>query len=385
MKKIILKLAVLLFATAILVSCGRAEIDPNNYLKISLNGLDTAASADFDIDYEKIVTDNLRSFGIKTSDDKNSINRAVEMIAAHLCGSPDKASMLSNGDVIIFQWDRSGIEELEQTYKIKLSITDKEITVCDLKEAIHFDPFDYLTIDYSGVEPNGELLLKTDALPVMDIPFTARYTSGLSNGDRIKIHFGNSSQNETTKKCFEQGFVPDCFEKTYIVNGVPVYVKELDDIDKESYEKMDNYAQEELQKLGASWPDKKLCDMKLLGAELYTPADINAKWGKNVLCFVYQITADIKSSDNSKKHGKNLDYYYFTYFINVFSPDNNKSTEFPAEKVVFPSYSQFYDSIYGDAFKDGDVICEGCQTLDELRKTMVDCFENSICETNIAE
>ncbi len=385
MKKNILKLAVPLIAATFLVSCGRNDIDPNNYLKLHFNGLDTAASANFNIDYEKIVTDNLRAFGIKSSDDNDSIHRAAEKLEENLGGTPDKASMLSNGDVITFHWDKSGVEELEHTYKIKFTITDKLITVSNLKEADHFDPFDFLTIEYSGVEPNGELILNADDLPVMDVPFTARHTSGLSNGDRIKIHFGNSSQKETTERCFMQGFVPDCFEKTYIVSGVPVYVKQLSDIGKESYEKMNDYAQEELKKLGESWNDKKLCDVKLLGAELYTPADIGVKWGNNALCFVYKVTSDIKSGDNSKKHGENLDYYYFTYYLNVFTPDKNKSGEFSAEKVVFPSYSQFYDAIYGDAFKVGDVICEGYQTLDELRKTMADCFDNSIYETNISE
>lgn len=385
MKKIILKLIVPLLAAAVLVSCGRADIDPNNYLKLSFSGLDTAASADIDIDYRKIVTDNLRAFGIKDPDDSESIQSAAEKLAECLGGSPDKASMLSNGDVITFQWDRSGVAELEEKYKIRLTIADKEIIVSDLKEAERFDPFDFLTLEYSGVEPNGELILNVDGLPVKDVPFTARHTSGLSNGDRIKVHFGSDSKKETTEKCFEQGYVPECFEKAYTVSGVPVYVKKLGDIDKASYERMDGYAQEELRKLSVSWEDKKLCDVELLGAELYTPMEDNAKWGRNALCFVYKVTSDIKSGKDAKKQGENLDYYYFTCFLNVFTPDNGKNGEFPAEKAVFPSYSQFYDSFYGDAFKVGDVICEGCKSLDELRQTMADCFEGSICETNIEE
>ncbi|MBR5683959.1 MAG: hypothetical protein IKW96_11910 [Ruminococcus sp.] len=385
MKKIILKLSAPLLAAAVLVSCGRADIDLNNYLRLSFSGLDTAASADIDMDYEKIVTDNLRAFGIKDPDDRESIQRAAEKLAECISGSPDKDSMLSNGDVITFRWDRSGVEELENTYKIRLALSDKEITVCDLREAERFDPFDFLNLEYSGVEPNGELILNADGLPVKNVSFTARHTSGLSNGDRIKVRFGGASEKETTEKCFGQGFVPECFEKAYTVSGVPVYVKKLGDISKASYERMDGYAQEELRKLGASWADKKLCDVELLGAELYTPAENTAKWGRNALCYVYRVTSDIKSGSDAKKHGENLDYYYFTYFLNVFTPDNSKNGEFPAEKAVFPSYSQFYDSFYGDAFKVGDVICEGCKSLDELRQTMADCFEGSICETNIEE
>ena len=384
----ILKLSALLLTSAVLAGCGRAEIDPNNYLEFSFSGLDTAATADFSIDYEKMVTDNLRAFGIKKLDDENGTESAVSALEDCLSGAPDKASMLSNGDTITFEWDRSCIEKLEDKYKIRLSLTDKEITVSDLREAEHFDPFDFLDLEYSGVAPNGELTLSFDKLPVKNVPFSTRRTSGLSNGDKVKVRFGSGSEDEITKECFGQGYIPDSFEKVYTVSGVPVYAKKLCDIDRASYDKMDSFAREELRKLADTWKDKKLCDTELIGAELYTAEDYTSKWGRNALCYIYKITSDIKSGDStesSKKKGDNLGYYYFTYFLNVFTPDNGSNERFPAERVKFPSYSQFYDSIYGDAFKVGDVVCEGCKTLDELHKTMSELFENSSCETNIAD
>lgn len=381
----ILKLSAALLASALLAGCGRAEIDPNNYLEFSFSGLDTAATADFSIDYEKMVTDNLRAFGIKRNDDVSGKENAVSVLEECLGGAPDKASLLSNGDTIIFEWDRSCIEKLEDKYSIRLSVTDKEITVSDLREAEHFDPFDFLDLQYSGVAPNGELTLSFEKLPVKNVPFSTKRQSGLSNGDKVKVRFGSGSEEEITEKCFGQGYVPDCFEKVYTVSGVPVYAKKLCDIDRASYDKMDSCAREELRKLADTWEDKKLCDAELIGAELYTAKDYTSKWGRNALCYIYRINSDLKSGDSSKKKGENLEYYYFTYFLNVFTPDNGSNDLFPAESVKFPSYSQFYDSIYGDAFKVGDVVCEGCRTLDELHKTMSDYFENSSCETNITD
>ena len=383
----IIKLSALLLTSFLLAGCGRADIDPNDYLELSLSGLDTAASAAFDIDYEEMVTDNLRAFGIKEKDDGDGIENAASCLRQYLVGSPDKASMLSNGDIISFEWDADCREKLEDKYRIRLALEDKKITVSGLREAVRFDPFYFLSLEYSGVEPNGELILNSDKLPVKDVPFTASRSSGLSNGDRIKVSFGSGSEEEITSECFAQGYVPQCFEKEYTVSGVPVYVKKLSDISGASYEKMDAFAREELQKLADTWKDKKLCDAELLGAELYTPAEGDAKWGRNALCYVYRLAADIKgagSSKGAKKQVDNIGYYYFTCFMNVFTPDNG-SDSYPAEAVKLPSYSQFYDSFYGDAFKVGDVICEGCKTLDELHSTMEDYFENSTCETNIEE
>ena len=383
----IIKLSALLLASVMLAGCGRADIDPNDYLELSLSGLDTAASAAFDVDYEEMVRDNLRAFGIKKQDDGDGIENAVSYLRQYLVGAPDKGEMLSNGDIISFEWDAEYREKLEDRYRIRLALDDKEITVSGLREAARFDPFYFLSLEYSGVEPNGELTLSCDRLPVKDVPFTASRSSGLSNGDKVKVRFGSGSEDEITSECFSQGYVPLCFEKEYTVSGVPVYVKKLSDISRDSYEKMDDCAREELQKLADTWKDKKLCDAELLGAELYTPAEDNAKWGRNALCYVYRLAADIKgaeSSKSAKKQVDNIEYYYFTCFMNVFTPDNGKGS-YPAESVKLPSYSQFYDSFYGDAFKVGDVICEGCKTLDEFRSTMEDYFENSTCETNIEE
>lgn len=383
----IIRLTALLLASVLLTGCGRADIDPNDYLELSLSGLDTAASAAFDIDYEKMVMDNPRAFGIKEEDGGEAAENAVAYLRQYLVGAPDKGSKLSNGDIISFEWDADCKEKLEDKYRIRLALADKEITVSGLREAVRFDPFYFLCLDYSGVEPNGELILSCDRLPVKDVPFTASRSSGLSSGDKVTVRFGSGSEDEIRSECFSQGYIPLCFEKEYTVSGVPVYVKKLSDISRASYEKMDVFAREELQKLADGWKDKKLLDTELLGAELYTPAESDAKWGRNALCYVYKLSADIKgaeSSKSAKKQADNIEYYYFTCFIDVFAPDSGKGS-YPAESVKLPSYSQFYDSFYGDAFKVGDVICEGCRTLEDLRSTMNDYFENSTCETDIEE
>ena len=71
MKKNCIKTLALIPAAVLLVGCGRVTIDPNDYLEVKYDGMDTRGTATYDIDFEKMVTDNLKAFGIesKKSDD----------------------------------------------------------------------------------------------------------------------------------------------------------------------------------------------------------------------------------------------------------------------------------------------------------------------------
>ena len=387
MKGNLIKLPALLSAAALLVSCGRADIDPNDYLEVRFSGLDTAASADYEIDYVKMVEDNPGAFGVKEKNNAEAAERAAGDLGKYLNGAPDRDSMLSNGDVITFEWSRDGVQQLEEKYKIRLDISDKAITVSGLEEAKPFDPFEYLSVGFRGTESDGVIELNYDGLPVRDIQFSAERCSGLRNGDKVRVSFGSGSEEEIKDKSFAQAYIPVCFEKEYTVSGLQHYVTRLSDIGSDTRNRMDSYAQEEFRKLADKREDWKCTDIQLLGAELYTPAEGEAKWGRNAFCLVYEVTAEktdsVKKGDKKQEKKESITYYYFTYFLNTVSPDTDKSAPFPAECAVFPSYSKFYTSIYGDAFKVGDTVFEGYRTLDELEEALSDCFENSVCETDI--
>ena len=294
MTKNYLKALAVLPLAAVLVSCGRAAIDPNDYLEVEYDGLDTAARASCSVDYVQMVKDNLKAFGIKDEDDDHDIERAASKLKKYLGGELDKTTKLSNGDTIIFEWNDDKVEKLEKKYKIKLKVTDKEIKVTDLEEAKEFDPFDYITLEYTGVGPDAYAKVKLDSdFPVSYNYFKISPSSGLSNGDKVTVTFGSSTDSEYIKEeCFEEGYLPTSFEKDFKVEGVQAYVAKLDEIEKASYDKMDKYARKEFDKLVDTWNGKELKDIELVGANFYTPKDKNAYWGKNALCFVYKVTTN---------------------------------------------------------------------------------------------
>ena len=91
MKKTNLKLVACLPLAAILVGCGRTTIDPNEYVEVKYEGMDSVARAYVEIDYEKMVTDNLKAFGIKSKKDDHDIER----------------SFLSGTTMTLISWKRS--------------------------------------------------------------------------------------------------------------------------------------------------------------------------------------------------------------------------------------------------------------------------------------
>ena len=197
MKKNCIKTLALIPAAVLLVGCGRVTIDPNDYLEVKYEGMDTRGTATYDIDFEKMVTDNLKAFGIESKKDDKDIERAVNKLEKYLRGELDKTSSLTNGDEIVFEWDDDDVEKLEKRYKIKLKISDKNITVADLEGAKEFDPFEYITLEYEGTAPDSYVRINVDdKIPVDSIGFYAEPSSGLSNGDKIKVTFGSSYYDE---------------------------------------------------------------------------------------------------------------------------------------------------------------------------------------------
>ena len=438
MKKTDLKLIACLPLAAVLVSCGRTAIDPNDYVEVTFDGMDTVAYAHAEVDYEKMVTDNLKAFGIKSKKDDHAIERAAGKLEKYLSGELDKSSNLSNGDEIVFEWDDDDVEKLEKKYKIKLKVSDKTITVKDLDEPKKFDPFDYLDVSFTGVGPDGQIQLDYSDLPVEYVSFYADPSYGLSNGDKVKVTFGYS-EDSAKDECFSQGYMPENYEKEYTVEGLQQYVTKISEVEKKSYDKMDKYAQDRfMEDVEDNWDKKELKDIELLGVNLYVPKEESYSM-KNALCYVYKVTTTLKGEekkdeeptteaatttaeaateaptttaeekkdegtttakadekkeeateattekkDDKKEEAKKGEkvYYYFAYYQNVLSP-GDPDKDYDAQSYNEPSYSNFF-GVSGDAFAIDGVLYVGYENLDDLYKAVEDKFYYECkVETNI--
>ncbi|MBO4868044.1 MAG: zinc-ribbon domain-containing protein [Ruminococcus sp.] len=100
----------------------------------------------------------------------------------------DKEKDLKNGDKIKVTVDYNA-EDLKAA-KIKLTNTEFEIEVKDLEEGTELDPFDskYIKVEFSGIDGDGRMTVtKGDDVDKMGLYYSYDRSSGLKNGDKVKI------------------------------------------------------------------------------------------------------------------------------------------------------------------------------------------------------
>lgn len=300
----------------ILTGCGRTAIDVNDYIEVDLSGYDTAGTATCNINFRKMIEDNSDIFGISGENDTKE-EGIIANIEDHLSGDIDKKEKLKNGDTLSFKWSKNETKALEKRYKkAKFNVSDKNIDVTDLDVPEEFDPFEYLKITYEGFAPNAEAILDiTDSLPVGGIRFTADKTEGLSNGDTVKVTFGDA---DCEALCFDQGYKPTATEKTYTVEGLTAYAQKISEVAKDAYDKMDAHAQDVLKAYVAeNWVNKNgLKKIELIGNYMLTPKDPSIYTSvNNKLYYVYKITAKDETKPTDDK--AEFNYYYFSSYDNI--------------------------------------------------------------------
>lgn len=131
-KRTILFLLIVSALAILLAGCGRKTIVVNDYLSIEATGTDHLGTAKARLDWEKLVSDNLDVFNMKSMKDDAELFAVMLHLDKGLRGELDKTFNLSNGDQITYHWDDSGIEALEEKYDTTFKVEDMTITVSGL-------------------------------------------------------------------------------------------------------------------------------------------------------------------------------------------------------------------------------------------------------------
>lgn len=132
-KRTVLFLLIVSALVILLAGCGRKTIVVNDYLSIEATGTDHLGTAKARLDWEKMVSDNLDVFNMKSMEDDAELLAVMLHLDKGLRGELDKTFGLRNGDQITYHWDDSGIEALEEKYNVTFKVEDVTITVSGLK------------------------------------------------------------------------------------------------------------------------------------------------------------------------------------------------------------------------------------------------------------
>ncbi|NLJ94413.1 MAG: hypothetical protein GX326_02805, partial [Clostridiaceae bacterium] len=146
-----------------------------------------------------------------------SNNYFVNEFASNLLfyGEFDKDSELSNGETITYHWnlENQGDYLIPDSSKIKLKYEDIEATVEGLEQVKTFDPFEDLTVEFTGRNGLGKINLKPDHID-NGLTYSAVNNGELSNGDEvtIEVEYSYYYPGEDELYIEEHGQIPSVWE-----------------------------------------------------------------------------------------------------------------------------------------------------------------------------
>ena len=301
--------------------CGAKEINLNDYLDVSYSGYDSAGVATSEFDIDKMIKDNSEAFGIKGDVTDSELLKIEADLDDVIDGSLDKTTDLSNGDSVSYKWNVSMTDPLKEKYKVEFVSEDKEFKVDSLDKVEEFDPFENLEVTFGGIAPNGSASLSGSIDDVPSLYFEADKTSGLKNGDVIKITL-DCYGDDVKSYCLEYGKVPTELEKEVTVEGLSSYVSKIDEIPEDMQEKMKQQAIDSFNADSAGWAEgNSLENAEFLGYYFLTPKEGFYASSNNELYCVYKMTSNVtglkRGGDGETQESGQETYYTYYHYSDI--------------------------------------------------------------------
>ena len=303
--------AVMMFA---LTGCGKTTVKLDKYVTITAEGYDSMGTASYDFDYDAFKKDY--SGKIKTSKNSNELSgwgllsgETSDELLLDFCVSQklDKTSGLSNGDVVTLKWNCEDAMA-EEYFNVKLDYSDVTYTVKGLEEVGKFNPFDYVTVTFSGISPNGSVTITPnyDKAEMQYVSFSADKNSGLKVGESVTVTASISGSTDSFVEKF--GAVLGKTEEAYTVENLAHYISDISDIPEDMYNKMDKQLQDNFNAhVANSWDAAESASINLIGNYLVTLKEGMSGSPNNYIYFVYRVTY-------SNDHINDYTYYWYGYY-----------------------------------------------------------------------
>lgn len=379
---IVFVVIVLLVAIVAIVK-GNKKINLNKYMTVEFSGYETKGNAtwvfdsdSFEKDYGKKLKLNesklRKEFAAEGYDYDAIMSWGLEeftpivLVEESISGTLSQTSDLSNGDEIVFTWNEDDIDELSEYCNYKFKYSDMDFTVSDLEEMQTFDPFEGISIVYTGIAPVGraEISNQTSGEVYQYINYTMDKSNALSNGDTITVtascNYGKSLEDYAAENF---GMIPSETTKTYTVEGLGKYVSELEEISDTVLTSMQQQGVDVLNARAATWRDEvKISSISYLGSYLLTTKNTDSYGNNNMLTLVFKVSVSV-DSDEKDVHDK-FSYYYPVTFYNIIKlEDETISVDLSDYDSCNDSFTKSYD--FG-SWWNTDVRFEGYEKLDTL-------------------
>lgn len=353
----------LVLVLLIVIALHKPTVNLNDYLKVTYGGYDGGGVAYTEIDWNSMKEDfeNKISYkrGMAQTGGMTPIDIIMEYTNANIEGKNEK---LSNGDKMSYTWkvDKDAIAKL---IKCKIKYSDGSKKVSGLKEMELFDPFKNLKVTFSGVEPNGEADIEYNGDMLSEYDFTCDKTSGLKNGDKIKI----SLTEDAGYYVDQYNKAPSVLEKEYKVKNLGKYLSKIKEVDTDGMNSARAKAQKSISDMVDYWSEDVTLDKVSYAGDYLQVAKDSDDYTKNYYGVIYQINAHIQPDGGQRK---DVVSYYSMKFENVIVGGDGKC-EIDLDEYDVP-YDDFSVEVTSGDLSSGSYSFDGYQTLEELKKNYVD-------------
>ena len=353
----------LVLVLLIVIALHKPTVNLNDYLKVTYGGYDGGGVAYTEIDWNSMKEDfeNKISYkrGMAQTGGMTPIDIIMEYTNANIEGKNEK---LSNGDKVSYTWkvDKDAIAKL---IKCKIKYSDGSKKVSGLKEMELFDPFKNLKVTFSGVEPNGEADIEYNGDMLSEYDFTCDKTSGLKNGDKIKI----SLTEDAGYYVDQYNKAPSVLEKEYKVKNLGKYLSKIKEVDTDGMNSARAKAQKSISDMVDYWSEDVTLDKVSYAGDYLQVAKDSDDYTKNYYGVIYQINAHIQPDGGQRK---DVISYYSMKFENVIVGGDGKC-EIDLDEYDVP-YDDFSVEVTSGDLSSGSYSFDGYQTLEELKKNYVD-------------
>lgn len=353
----------LVLVLLIVIALHKPTVNLNDYLKVTYGGYDGGGVAYTEIDWNSMKEDfeNKISYkrGMAQTGGMTPIDIIMEYTNASIEGNNEK---LSNGDKVSYTWkvDKDAIAKL---IKCKIKYSDGSKKVSGLKEMELFDPFENLKVTFSGVEPNGEADIEYNGDMLSEYDFSCDKTSGLKNGDKIKI----SLTEDAGYYVDQYNKAPSVLEKEYKVKNLGKYLSKIKEVDTDGMNSARAKAQKSISDMVDYWSEDVTLDKVSYAGDYLQVAKDSDDYTKNYYGVIYQINAHIQPDGGQRK---DVVSYYSMKFENVIVGGDGKC-EIDLDEYDVP-YDDFSVEVTSGDLSSGSYSFDGYQTLEELKKNYVD-------------
>ena len=193
----------------------------SDYTELSIEGCDGYAELTVNIDKDRLAEDiingtkNYAKF--RSLLKPGSIEDAVEAFDPTELVQFNKTTGLGNGDVVTAEINPDN-EHYRELFNVNFVNEKIESQIDGLDEVGSYDPFESVSVTFTGTSPAGQAVIDYgNDERNKELNWMVDKTTGLANGDTIKIYFVLPDKDKFIDK---YGVLPSGTEKEYMVKGL---------------------------------------------------------------------------------------------------------------------------------------------------------------------